>query len=126
MQSGMAAPPPITPGCSPIEARQQHKGELPAPKALEAEFDASVRLQHAESPRSPFGSGSSSSQQQRASPQAASDSDTCSTVCGSAADLAASAAAQDTPQESWEQASHDHKEPILQSNSERFCLLPVK
>ena len=29
-------------------------------------------------------------------------------------------------QASWHQADHDHEEPILQNNDERFCLLPVK
>jgi hypothetical protein len=29
-------------------------------------------------------------------------------------------------QASWRQTDHDHEEPILQHNDERFCLLPVK
>lgn len=126
--SGHAPCPPAAPITPPIEERQQQRGDLPEPKTLAARFDESVRVADTtESPRSPFAT-SSSRQQGPGQPEAVlSDSDTCSTGVGcggSGGDLTA-AAAELQPSE-WRRSSHDRDEPILQSNNERFCLLPVK
>lgn len=119
---------PITPE-QPQERLQHH--DMPARKALAAQFDGlSVGSGAASpgSPRSPFAAGGSR-QQQRGAGSATSDSDDCGgSGDGSSGDLAAAAAAAgphlDPPR--WQQAVHDLEEPILSASSERFCLLPVK
>lgn len=113
---------------------------MPAPKALERQFDGLAVGQQEDrsaSPRSPLSSSparqqgsDASAQQQReqqqqqqqhpAPPSLPTDTDSggeSPVRGGSAADL---------PAEGWRLAPHDLEEPILRSNSERFCLLPVK
>ena len=121
---------PITP--EQQQERVQHH-DMPAPKALAAQFDRlSVGGGDASpgSPRSPFAAGSSRGAQQRGAGSATtSDSDDCgSGGAGSSGDLAAAAAAAGPHLEppKWRQAAHDLEEPILSPTSERFCLLPVK
>ena len=138
---------PITP---PQELERLQRGELPPPKSLQQEFE-----QHGDcSPRSPLAASGSSGTQLHIKPQAmpaSGDSDgggsgrdggsgaapACASNASSSADAAGSSAAAATmaaapaADESarrvkWRQSSHDSEEEILQDNSERFCLLPVK
>ena len=125
MQSGCPPAAPITP---PQDLERLQRGELPAPKALEQQFDGLAVCEDT-SPRSPLGTSHSSNPgllQQGpgaalAPSSAASDDGSSGSDGGSAA---AAAAEEGRPQ--WRQAGHDREEPILRSNSERFCLLPVK
>ncbi|KAL4438710.1 hypothetical protein ABPG77_006314 [Micractinium sp. CCAP 211/92] len=134
----MAACSPNTP---PLEAERTQRGEMPSPKALERQFDG-LAVGHEDrsaSPRSPLSASpaqqhdsdsAAAAQQQReqqqqhhpAPPSLPTDTDSGgeSPVRGSsAADLPAVT-------DGWRLAPHDLEEPILRSNSERFCLLPVK
>ncbi len=134
----MAACSPNTP---PLEAERTQRGEMPSPKALERQFDglavghedrlASPRSALSASPARQHDSDSAAAvQQQReqqqqhhpAPPSLPTDTDS-----GSESPVRGSSAA-DLPAvtDSWRLAPHDLEEPILRSNSERFCLLPVK
>lgn len=117
-------PAPITP---PQDEQQRQQRHLPAPKALEADFDG-LSVSGTQSPCSPSSSSSERAQRgaQCTPPSTVSDSDDC--AGSSSGDLAAAAAAAGPhlAPPKWRQAQHDLQEPILSPSSERFCLLPVK
>jgi hypothetical protein len=127
MQSGCPPAAPITP---PQDPERVQRGELPAPKALEQQFDGLTVCEDT-SPRSPLGTSHSSNPGllQRGpgaalAPSSAGSDDGTSGSEGGGGGSSAAAAEEERPQ--WRQADHDREEPILRSNSERFCLLPVK
>lgn len=130
---------PTTPPQDGEQQQRPQRGELPAPKDLAVHFGSMGLASSGEtSPRSPF--AADHEQQRRAAAAGSTTSEDCGSPTGSgggggggtpigsvASDLAAAAAAADPPEEPrWRQAPHDRQEPILQSSSERFCLLPIK
>lgn len=125
----MSACPPAGPITPQQEEERQHKCELPAPKALDVQFSGLCVAtdEEAGSPRSPFASsGSDGQQQQRGGQQRDTDSETCSSPGSGSGGKPVAAAGCSPPEAEWQRANHDRKEPILQANNERFCLLPVK
>ena len=117
---------PITPQ---LDELRQQRVELPAPKALLGDFDR-LHLEDAEAPAAP---ALLPEQQQRGkapADESSSGSSSCSSSGGGGGggggDDSAVAPAEGATQLPWQQANHDQDEPILQPNSERFCLLPVK
>ena len=115
----MSALAPSPAVCTPPQKqeaeRPQRGGDLPA---LSVQFGGMcAEAGDAGSPRSPLASGRAGRQRQQ-------DADSAYSSPASDGNAAAGAAAPTAAQ--WLQASHDREEPILQANSERFCLLPVK